>query len=140
MTALRDDYVAALERENDELRERIVALEEIIGMRLEAPLVLELTPAQARMFGMLMARDFCTKQALMSGLYGLRHDGEVAEEKIIDVWVCKMRPKLKPWGMTIETKWGEGYWMPAESKAIAAKLMQAPTEIHRSETKEAVPA
>jgi hypothetical protein len=27
--------------------------------------------------------------------------------KILDVWICKMRKKLKPYGIEIKTRWGE---------------------------------
>lgn len=42
------------------------------------------------------------------------------------MFVCKLRNKLKPFGMTITTVWGNGYAMPPASQAIAAKMMQAP--------------
>lgn len=120
---LRDDYVASIERENDELRERVAALEGQLGMLFDAPLVLELTGQEARIFGMLLRRDVLTKDAAMLGLYGHRNADEEAEPKIIDVFICKMRKKLTPFGIAIETIWGRGYRMPAVSKAAAQALV-----------------
>lgn len=38
--------------------------------------------------------------------------------KIVDVFVCKMRKKLRPYGITIDTVWGRGYLLTAESVLI----------------------
>lgn len=47
-----------------------------------------------------------TKRALMEGLYAA--DDEPAE-KIIDVFICRLRGRLAPLGLDIETEWGLGY-------------------------------
>jgi two-component system cell cycle response regulator CtrA len=121
--SLRDDYVATIERENAELRERIAVLEDALGVRMEAPLVLNLTSAEARLFGFLLKRDLVRKDAAMIALYGHRATGEVAEPRIIDVFVCKMRKKLAPFAIMIETQWGQGYFLGPRSKEIARALM-----------------
>lgn len=120
---LRDEFVIALEAENELLREKVIALEEILGLRIETPLVLGLTSHEAKMFGILLKRELVTKEAAMAALYGDRPNGEV-EIKIVDVFVCKARKKLKPFGIEIETVWGRGYRMPQTSKAIAAALLE----------------
>jgi DNA-binding response OmpR family regulator len=121
--SLRDKYIEAVEAENDALRERIAILETLLGFRVEVPLVFNLTAQEAKLFGLLLKRDLVTKEAGMVALYGSRPDGDVAEEKIVDVFVCKMRPKLKAWGIVIETKWGQGYYLSAESKAKARAML-----------------
>lgn len=118
---LRDDYVRKLEEENDELRERIIVLEEQIGVRIEAPLVLGLTGQEARIFGALMSRDLLTKEMMLAVLY-LSRGLDEAEQKIVDVFICKMRPKLKAYGITIETVWGRGYLLKPEMKRRVREL------------------
>ncbi|WP_448031522.1 helix-turn-helix domain-containing protein [Bradyrhizobium liaoningense] len=118
MTTLRDDLVQRLEHENDELRERIRVLEELVGIRIDVPLVFGLTAHEAVLFGLLLRRDLVTKEMAMVGLYGDRPDLD-PEIKIVDVYVCKARKKLKRFGVEIETVWGRGYRLSAESKAIA---------------------
>lgn len=63
----------------------------------------------------------CTKMQLMDHLYGGLNE---PEEKIIDVFVCKLRRKLGQHGRMIETVWGRGYLMTAEpvspAQAVAA--------------------
>ena len=46
-----------------------------------------------------------------------------AEIKIVDVWICKIRKKVKAYGIEVQTQWGQGYFLTAESKAIAQGLL-----------------
>jgi len=60
-----------------------------------------------------------SKEALLFALYQLRQ--EEPELKIIDVFICKLRKKLKPLGISIDTVWGRGYRMlPAVARSEAA--------------------
>ncbi|KPL55552.1 hypothetical protein ABB55_27705 [Prosthecomicrobium hirschii] len=49
-----------------------------------------------------------TKEAFYDRLYGDRADGGPGT-KVLDVMVCKLRPKLTAIGLRIETHWGRGY-------------------------------
>lgn len=120
--SLRDQYLETIERENAELRERVALLEAELGMGIDAPLCLDLTGQETRLFGHLLKRDFVTRGSAMQALYGCRPDTEV-EAKTIDVFVCKMRRKLKPFGIGIETQWGQGWFMTPQAKAAALALM-----------------
>lgn len=122
---LRDDFIRQLESEIAELREQNATLEGMLGFRLEVPLVYGLTNHEARLLGLLMKRDLVTKDMAHTGLYGLRTGGADVEIKIIDVFVCKMRRKLKPFGVEIETVWGQGYRMTAENKAVVNAMLDA---------------
>jgi len=60
-----------------------------------------------------------SKEALLAALYQLRN--EEPEIKIIDVFVCKLRKKLRPLGVNIDTVWGRGYrLLPAVARSEAA--------------------
>ena len=48
-----------------------------------------------------------TKEYLLERMYILSQDA--AEQKIVDVFVCKMRKKLEGLGIDIVTHWGKGY-------------------------------
>jgi two-component system cell cycle response regulator CtrA len=121
--SLREDYVIALETENYALRDKIARLEEALGVRIETPLVLRLAGQESRMFGILFKRELVTKVQALDVLYGHLPEQDEAQIKIVDVFVCKLRRKLKPFDMSIETVWGQGYRMPSASKAIAADLL-----------------
>lgn len=49
-----------------------------------------------------------SQEQLLDALYWDRPN-EVPELKIIDVFVCKLRKKIKPLGLQIQTIWGQGY-------------------------------
>ena len=121
---LRDDYVMALEAENEHLRDRVTQLEETLGVRLEVPLVLQLTSQEAKIFGVLFKREMVTREVTMDVLYGNRPDADEPEIKIVDVFVSKMRKKLKAFEIGVETVRGRGYRMNAQSKANAAALLE----------------
>ena len=56
-----------------------------------------------------------SRQSLMNWLYQLRPDEE-PEPKILDVYVCHLRRKLKPLGVGFETVWGRGWVMTCDSE------------------------
>jgi two-component system cell cycle response regulator CtrA len=105
---LREDIVDDLRAEIDTLRERVRQLEQALMPNAPLPVEWGLTAAEARLFSALTARDMATKEQLMTALYSGRPDEE-PEIKIIDVFVCKIRKKLKPFGVKINTVWGQGY-------------------------------
>jgi DNA-binding response OmpR family regulator len=111
-----------LDAENETLRDRVRDLEKEIGLAAEAPPMFGLTRSEALMFGVLLNNRTCQVSTFMTALFSLEID-DPPEEKILDVWVCKMRKKLTPYGIEIKTHWGVGYEMPEESKARARELM-----------------
>lgn len=120
---LRDDYVTKLEDENEELRERIRMLEAMMGFTFDAPLQFGMTAKESKIFGVLLKRDLATKQHIMDVLYSTMPDKE-PDMKIVDVFVCKMRAKIKPFGVEVSTSWGRGWYMTAENKAKARLLLE----------------
>lgn len=116
--------IEALIAQKERLAERVAQLEAALGLGFLAPLGWRLTRDQHRIFGVLMAREMATKDAIMAALY--RDTGrDEAEIKIVDVQVCKLRPKLKPFGIEIETVWGQGYRISPAGKARVRQLMDA---------------
>ena len=112
-----------LEAENEMLREQVEHLKKSLGAEIEIPMVFGLTKQEAVIFGCLMKMKACTKENLYNALYGITLTESEVEIKIIDVFVCKMRPKLKSFGISIDTVWGQGYSMGAESKKKAQELI-----------------
>jgi two-component system, cell cycle response regulator CtrA len=111
-----DARLEALERENERLREENLSLKQaLVSGGWRAPPEFRLTGKEARLLGCLLARDQATKDQLMTALYDPGIDDE-PEIKIIDVFVCKLRTKLRPFGIPVRTIWGVGYALDAESK------------------------
>lgn len=98
----------ALENENDILREKVLLLEEqLIGMAV-LPIEWGLTATEQRLMGALLKRDTCTKEQLLAALMTVDHHDE-PQIKIVDVFISKMRRKLRPFNIEIGTLWGRGY-------------------------------
>jgi two-component system cell cycle response regulator CtrA len=111
-----------LEAEVTNLRGRIEQLTELLGMTLLVPLEFGLTGKEAALFGILMERPLATKEGIMLYIYGNNANNEV-EIKIVDVFICKLRKKLKAFDIDIETVWGRGYCMTPASKAKVRELL-----------------
>uniref|UniRef100_UPI00333BC414 helix-turn-helix domain-containing protein n=1 Tax=Mesorhizobium sp. M0050 TaxID=2956861 RepID=UPI00333BC414 len=104
-----DDLVIRQQQELDMLRERIRQLEDaLVPPSISVPLEWLLTSSEARLFAFLTTRQIASKAAIMQAIYSAGADDE-PEPKIVDVFVCKIRKKLKPFGVQIETVWGQGY-------------------------------
>ena len=112
-----------LEAENETLREQNRQLKEEIGLAAQPPAMFGLTTQEAAIFGVLLANRAPRKSTFMAALYSDGAYDDEAEEKIIDVFICKIRKKLKPFGIEIKTNWGESYEIPEVSKARARELM-----------------
>lgn len=84
-------------------------------IRFGGKFVRNLTGQEAAMFRALLDANGRTlsKEALLSTMYTKKFyaDDEMPEIKIIDVFVCKMRKKIKPLGLAVGTSWGRGYFL-----------------------------
>lgn len=112
------DRIDLLEEENRQLREAAEAL-------VSFPRSWRLTEMEARFVSVLMRSKTgaMSKEALMTALYGLEPD---VEDKVIDVWACKLRKKFKALGVAveIETVWGQGYRLTAETRAVLRAALE----------------
>jgi two-component system cell cycle response regulator CtrA len=113
----------ALAVENEELRERVRQLEEIItGFEPDFPREFQITPSEAQVLRALMLSGMTTKDHLMHVLYGARQ-GDPPRTEVLNVYVCKLRSKLLKFGISIDTVWGRGYAMSPASKAILKYIL-----------------
>lgn len=114
----------AVERENEELRERILQLESLLHSHGNLPSQLQLTAKEEAIVTLLLDRDSITKEQAMIHLYSDRIDAP-PNNKIIDIFICKIRAKIESFGINIETLWGRGYTMPPDSKAELLGMIEA---------------
>lgn len=116
MSDLLRDRINTLEIENDELRERVEELEGILfATDWHAPVEFGLTNSEAAILAALISRERCSKDFL---LMATARPGEEkdAEIKIVDVFVCKLRRKIAPFGIQIITLWGQGYTLDTTTR------------------------
>jgi two-component system cell cycle response regulator CtrA len=120
-----ESRIRILEEENATLRDRNEFLETEIGKAHDAfPIFLDLTHQESICLGVLLKNQYPRKSTFMAALYSDQLDDQ-AEEKIVDVFLCKLRKKIKPYGIEIETVWGQGYKMAEAHKATLRGLMEA---------------
>lgn len=125
MSELEENYIKRLEDDVATLRERVRQLEEmLLGNIVGLPVELALTTHEAALVAALLRAPEMSKDRLLTALYGHLPDA-APEVKIIDVFVCKARKKLKPFHIVIETIWGRGYRMTPPSKIILRQMMAA---------------
>ena len=115
MSDLSAELIAKLEAENDQLREEVRQLRKILTPKLDIPVEWGLTDSEEMVFACLLSRNFATKEMIMMSIYS-DSNVEIRQEKICDVFICKIRRKLKPFGIEIHTKWGSGWWIDSEHK------------------------
>ncbi len=102
------EMIEALRSRVSELEERNRQLEDALCPPADCPpLEWGLTSTEAKVFAHLASRDMVTKRSVMAALYSDRP--EEPEPKITDVFICKLRRKLKPFGVSIVTVWGQGW-------------------------------
>ncbi len=111
-----------LEGERDNARARVAELEEaLFRPDFRVPPEWRLRRQEVTLLGALIASGdaVLTRAAMMSALYG---SDDWATPKILDVIMCKMRTKLKPHGITVETVWGRGYRLSRQARERISAL------------------
>jgi DNA-binding winged helix-turn-helix (wHTH) protein len=69
------------------------------------------TQKEAKLFLILQRSkgEVVRRDTILNRLYDAHEIDKVPDAKIIDVFVCKLRPKIEKAGFRIENVWGEGY-------------------------------
>jgi DNA-binding response OmpR family regulator len=121
---------AADRKEIARLRDRIEELEELLGMELPWPRPnLSLTPQEEKVLALLLRAEgrLVTRDFAFAAIYGGRPECDEPDygAKLIDVWIFKLRVKIKNAlplaGVKIRVEWGRGYYItkPDREKIVA---------------------
>ncbi|MBO6759154.1 MAG: helix-turn-helix domain-containing protein [Roseibium sp.] len=110
-----------VQAERDYWRERAAQLEKQLVADVPLPAAWALSPGEARVFRHLLKRGRASHDSLMTVLYGDRP--EPPGEAILNVWIFKLRQKLRPFGITITNIHGAGYELPAEDRGFIFSLI-----------------
>lgn len=99
-------------------------------VKFQSMRVFKLTPAEARIFAVLLRNLHASKEVLHNAHEDERHRPgrnpmtESTDKKIIDVLICKIRTKVtKPFGVEIATAWGSGYEITPDNRKRAYELL-----------------
>ncbi len=85
-----------------------------------APRIFRLTRSERIVLHVIMTKPIATKEMIYAYIYG--PDSPV-HQKILDVFLCKIRRKLMPFQVRIETSWGRGFFMTPETKAQVRRML-----------------
>lgn len=77
--------------------------------------VARLTKKEAVVAATLAKHGRASKASIYHALYGGLSDDEQREPKIVDVFICKVRKKLAPLGIQIDTQWGVGWTLDGKN-------------------------
>lgn len=82
------------------------------------------TRLQAAVFVTLLRRPEINKDQLHTAIEAIRpNQDEPTDQKMVDVVICHIRKKIKPFEVTIDTIWGVGYSLPAAGRALMLDLL-----------------
>ena len=125
----QDLEIKRLREENGALQERVEELEfqveELLQDVPEAAFPF-MTRTEARLMVMLMSREACKRSALHQA--SMMDNGKETEPKLIDVYICKVRKKLRDvLGLSdvIDTYFASGYGISAVNKDRVKQAMEA---------------
>lgn len=92
--------------------------------------LLKATRLEAIIFAMLLKRHEATKAQLHTVVEQNRptENSTPTDPKMIDVIICRLRAKLKPYGVKITTVWGLGYRMDQADRDKMIALLQQVSE------------
>jgi hypothetical protein len=87
------------------------------------------TKLQCALLAPLLRRKEVTRNAMHETIERRRKPGAPpTEEKLVDVVICNLRKKLKPFKLEIKTIWSQGYYMDAEHRAKVRDMINEHTQ------------
>jgi hypothetical protein len=112
--------------------ERIIQLEDLLGLGFEFHPRYNLTTSEAALLGAIAAgRPICTREHAYTLIYGMHDDPP--DSKILDVFLSKLRKKLESHDITISTMWGRGWYMEDADRAKVDAMRFRPAATVESE-------
>ncbi len=115
LAKLRDRYESVVE-ENRWLKEQL-------NPPGFLPASFPLSEREEQLFKLLITRPQWTREALCNAIYINEPDEDMPDLRMIDVLVCKIRRKLKPFEIEIKTYWGKGFGMSEAMRQRAQRII-----------------
>jgi two-component system cell cycle response regulator CtrA len=97
-------------------------LEQEEALKIACARKFKTSPLEAGMLALMLRRDQVTKEQLHV-VITQKSGKEDIDQKMVDVMICKLRKKLKPFGLVIETMWGMGYLITPASRELAVQML-----------------
>lgn len=107
--------------------DRIAELEDLLGLKLPPTPArqIALQRIEEKICNMLVRHSLVHPEFFMRALYGGLPDVDQPNGfNVLAVHISKIRAKLKPHGITIKNRPGDGYYLPAPDRAKLKYLLQ----------------
>lgn len=114
--------IAKLRGQVEEARETIRNLRDLLMPPLVFPRKWQLTGAESRLLAALYSNPNGLSREVGHAVVD-NNPEPLTEQKIVDVFVCKLRKKMKPYGVSFVNQWGRGYAMTPESFQIVGDAL-----------------
>ena len=111
--------IERLEDENERLRVLIIQLRKS-QVPPRFPISWKLQNQLADILHLLIDREWISRDIFYTAILTKGNSGNQ-----LDVQVSKLRKKLKPFGVRIETLWGKGYRLAPDQKKLLAQIIEA---------------
>ena len=113
--------IERLEIENERLRAENAALRKCAtAQKSDFPQAWKIQQQQGAILAVLIEAEWISRDLALSAICA----NSVSSAQL-DVQICKLRKKLLPLGVEIETLWGRGYRMTPSNKARLAQAIEA---------------
>ncbi len=123
----RNPYIAEvvkLREQRDDARAELQDLKKQLVSIIPLPREWKLEAAERRaVCSMAAAPDGFRSREILHTV--MSKNGTAVSPNLVSVRIHRMRQKLKPFGVTIETVHGDGYRMPKASRRVIAKAIAA---------------
>lgn len=113
--------------EVERLRDRVEKLEKSIGLKVVGWPVAGMSAMEWQMAQLLLRRQRISRESAFDAIYGSHHESDQPESlRVIDTIVCRMRKRLRGYGITVKNVWHEGYYLDADSRSRLKELVDGP--------------
>ena len=129
----------------EQCQDRIAELTELLGGApsdmVKLRRVLNAKPAVCEIIGFMLKRQYCSRVAIFTYLFGARSECEQPEIQIIDVQMCHVRDALEPLGIKVrQDGWGSGSWWLANADRARLRAMMKADEAPAQDEAEKIAA
>ena len=107
------------------LREEVTQLKQMLGItgHFTYPPQLKLSESTGKLYSLLMQRAVVSKDTAMRALYFDRV-GDIPDDRIIHMFVLRLRGELAHVGIEVKQKWREGWYIEARDKQRLKELTE----------------
>jgi hypothetical protein len=109
------------------LRDRVEELEELIGLKVVGSRAAGLSVTQWLMAGLLLKRPLISREFAFRAIYGGRPESDQPTDiRTVDQHMCRMKRRLKAYGIVVKNTAHEGYYLDASSRRRLKELVDGP--------------